>query len=186
MLAGLWRTTFGRGRGYVLADVEQALDAVAGAAAVRFLHELIDDRLEPPLETLLAAFALRMQWREQDRPCLGLQFETGSTAVASVVAGSPAADGGIHPGDEILSLQGLRVDAGRWADVLAAAGKGGGPIDVLLSRRGVIATCRVQPRASPGTLAIEVDPAADAPAKALLDAWVPDRKATGAKPLITG
>lgn len=175
VLAGLYETTFRHGRGYDLEDVHRALRDVGGESSVRCLADLIDDRLDPELEPLLQSFGLKLKVRDAERPFLGVQFETGSTVVASVAFDSPAFVGGVQPGDEILALRGLRVDANRWSDVLAAAAKVGDAVEVLLARRGVISSCQVLLRKSPGSVAIEVDPAAPKAALALLDDWVPDR-----------
>lgn len=175
VLAGLYATTYQRGRGYDLEDVHRALRDVGGESSVRCLADLIDDRLDPALEPLLQSFGLKLQVRDAERPFLGVQFEAGSTVVASVTFDSPAFVGGVQPGDEILALRGLRVDANRWPDVLAAAAKVGDAVDILLARRGVISSCQVQLRKSPGSVAIEVDLAAPKSALALLDDWVPDR-----------
>jgi predicted metalloprotease with PDZ domain len=36
-----------------------------------------------------------------------------------VLAGSPAAQAGVHPGDQLVALDGLRVTAAGWASTLA-------------------------------------------------------------------
>jgi predicted metalloprotease with PDZ domain len=179
VLAQLYESTFANGRGYDRDDVRRVLTAVGGESAVQVLAELVTDSLDPPLESLLSTFGLRVQWRDTDRPFVGVQFESGNTVIASVIAGSPAHAAGLHPGDEILALQNLRVDASRWADVLAALAKVGAPVAALIARRGIVKTCKLQLRNAPGTMAIEVDTAASPEARALLDAWLPaDKVAT--------
>jgi predicted metalloprotease with PDZ domain len=174
VLHGLYASTFRAGRGYTLDDVQRVLREVAGDGAVAWLGSLVDDRLEPPLEGLLAAFAVKVVAKDAARPLLGVQFETGSLLVASVTAGTPADEAGLHPGDEILAVAGLRADSGRWADVWSAVAKVGQPVELLLARRGVIERAVVTPRPSPGTVALEVDPAAPEGARGLLGGWLPE------------
>lgn len=176
VLAQLYESTFAKGRGYDSDDVQRVVTAVGGESATKVLSELVADRLDPPLESLLSAFGLRVQWRDTDRPFVGVQFEAGNTVIASVIAGSPAHTAGLHPGDEILALQNLRVDANRWTDVLAALAKAGDPVVALVARRGLVRTCTLQLRNSPGTMAIEVDAGASPEARALLDSWLPADK----------
>jgi predicted metalloprotease with PDZ domain len=174
VLRALYATTFGAGRGYTLDDVHRALVDVAGAGAVAQLEALVADRLEPPLGELLAAFGLKLAARDTDRPYLGVHFDGASMLVGSVTRGSPAFEAGVHPGDELIAVDSLRVDSGRWADTWGAVAKVDHPVELLLSRRGVVMRLVATPQRSPGTATIEVDPAASDEARRLLAAWLPE------------
>ncbi len=175
VLRRLWATTFARGRGYTRSDVDAALAEVAGPAAIRQLAELVDDRLDPPLAELLASFGLALQRRDTDRVMLGVQFASGSLVVASVTAGTPADEAGLHPGDEVLAVAGLRASASSWQDLWSAVAKAEANVEVLIARRGVVQQVRVRPVPSQGSIALEVRATTTADERRRLAAWLPER-----------
>jgi predicted metalloprotease with PDZ domain len=174
VLRGLYRTTFENGRGYGWQDVHDALREAGGDAAIAWLGGLVLDRLDPALQEVLGWAGVRVRHRDTDRPYLGVHFDGGTTVVASVTHGSPAFTAGLHPGDEILAVASLRVDGARWADVWNAVAKVGTPVPVLFARRGIVGSCQAVPLASPGSVSLEIDEAADAGAKNLLAGWLPE------------
>ncbi len=173
VVRALLRQTFAAGRGYTRADVHAVLLEAGGQEAVTLLASLVDQRLDPALSPRLASFGLRVVERDAEKPFFGVQFDGGSTVVASVIAGSPAHEAGVHPGDEILALDGLRVDAARWSDVFTAVAKIAAKLEVLYSRRGVVGKLAVIPKGSPSAVSIEPEAVPTPAAKALLDGWLP-------------
>jgi predicted metalloprotease with PDZ domain len=182
VLQRLYAATYGAGRGYTLADVHDALAAVGGEGAIAMLESLVADRLEPPLAELLTAFGLRLSLRDAERPYLGLNFDGASTFVASVNRGAPAHLAGVHPGDELLAVDGVRVDGARWNETWNAVAKVGKPVELLLARRGLVQRLQATPLAAPGAAAIEVDDAAPAAAKQLLAGWLPEVRPAATAP----
>jgi predicted metalloprotease with PDZ domain len=172
VLRDLWARTFRIGRGYELDDVHAVLREHGGEEAVVTLEHLVGGDLDPDVESLIAPFGCRAVHRDADQPQLGVTFQAGGTVVASVTADSAAHAGGIAPGDEVLGLQGLRVDADRWSDVFQATATAGEPIDVLVARRGVLTTCRVRPSPSRGKIGFEFDKDAPATMLAMREAWL--------------
>jgi predicted metalloprotease with PDZ domain len=172
VLRQLWRDTYVAGRGFTIEDVRAAVIGAASAGTLQAMLELVTGRLDPQLAPLLASFGIRWQTRDADRPFVGLQFEAGSTIVASINAGSPAHDAGLQPGDEILALAGLRVDSSRWQDVFQSVARAGAAIEVLLARRGVVQRRPVVPGRATGTIALEVDESAPDAARRLRDGWL--------------
>ncbi|MBL8748637.1 MAG: M61 family metallopeptidase [Planctomycetes bacterium] len=172
VLRELYATTFGRGRGYTLEDVQAALARLADDAAVATLTSLVSRDLDPDLAAMFAPFGIRVVVKDSDRPWLGISFDTGGTRIASVTRGSPAHAAGLSPGDEVLAVQSLRVDAGRWQEVVDATVVVGQPVEVLLARRGVVAKCVVTPARGPGTVSLEIEQNQDAGKRALLDGWL--------------
>lgn len=173
VVRALYAATFGCGRGYGLDDVHRALAAVGGEGAVALLESLVGDQLDPPLAELLAAFGLRLVARDAERPYLGVHFDGGVT-VGSVSRGSPAYEAGVHPGDELLAVDSLRVDGARWAETWSAVARVDKPVELLLARRGIVLRLTAIPQPSPGTVAIEIDDAATPEAKQLLAGWLPE------------
>ena len=80
---------------------------------------------------------------------LGVQFKSGSAAIASVTLDSPADQAGLAPGDEVLALNGLRVKPGSWDDVFGAVARCGTALATLISRRGVVQEIQVVPGPQP-------------------------------------
>ena len=172
VLRDLYRETYDKGRGYTLADVHAAVERTMGPKGIGALESWTASSLDPDLQDLLLAFGVRLTTREGNRPHLGITFDAGRTTIASLQADAPAHLGGLAPGDEILALQGLRVDNDRWQDVFQAVAVVGEPLEVLFARRGVIVRRTVVPMASPGAPWLELDGKASAEQVALRDGWL--------------
>jgi predicted metalloprotease with PDZ domain len=169
----LYASTFAHGRGYTADDIARIVATVAGADVVTALTALVSDRLDPELNSLVAAFGLRVVSTGADKPYLGITFDAGRTTIAAINLDSPAYRSGLSPGDEVLAIAGLRVDGDRWAEVFQAVARIDHPLEVLVARRGVIARRVATPTSSPPTISIEIDPVATAGQTALRDGWLP-------------
>lgn len=178
VLRRLFAATYGAGRGLTDEDVWGAFAAEADETVAQQLRQLVTEGFDPKLAPLLHAFGVKLDIRETERPYLGLQFDLGQTTVASVTAGSPASAAGLQAGDEILAVDSLRVDSSRWQDVFQAVARVDQPLQVLMSRRGVVQTRNATPAKGPGTVALVVDEKADAEATALRASWLPEPRAT--------
>lgn len=184
VLRSLFTATYGAGRGFTEQDVWDALAAVAGESVVEPVRRLVTEAFEPELPALLASLGVKMDWREMDRPYLGLQFEPGQTTITSVTAGSPASAAGLQAGDEVLAIDALRVDSSRWQEVFQSLARINQPLQMLISRRGVVQTRAATPSNGPGTVTLVVDDKASVDAAALLQSWLPiaSAKAAGRTP----
>lgn len=175
VLQELWKQTFAEGRGYAMEDVVAAIRSVGGDAAVELVQTLVHGPLDPPLRELLADFGITFAIDRLDRPYLGVAFKPDSTRIASVQDGTAAADGGLHPDDEIVALRGLRVTSDNWREVFDAVAHIDEPIALLIARRGVIKTMQVTPRGNPTSVVLAVDPKAEAQAVKLRTGWLHSR-----------
>lgn len=173
VLRRLFAATYGAGRGLTEEDVWAAFASEADAAVAQQARQLVNGGFDPELTPLLHAFGVKLEARDTDRPYLGLQFDSGQTTVASVTAGSPASAAGLQAGDEILAIDSLRVDSSRWQDVFQAVARVDQPLQVLISRRGVVQTRNATPARGPGTVALAVDEKANEEAAALREGWLP-------------
>ncbi|MBZ0153493.1 MAG: hypothetical protein K8J09_18360 [Planctomycetes bacterium] len=172
VLRRLYDHTFGQGRGYTREDVADAVRSVAGVEIVRAHAALVDGALDPDLAALLADFGIRVRLLDNPKPYLGVNFNSGSTTVASVTLDSPADRSGIAPGDECIAVGGLRVDSSNWNDVFPAVARCGVAIEVLLARRGVITRLFVTPGATTPGVAFEILDGATAEQQQLRDLWL--------------
>jgi predicted metalloprotease with PDZ domain len=180
VLRHLYAATYGRDRGYSLADVHEVLASVAGPSAVKLLSALVDGPFDPPIAELLAPFGVGLVRRDSGCPQLGVNFESDSMVVSSVTTGTAADEGGLHPGDEVLAVEGLRVRSANWQEIWLAVAKPEVSVRVLYSRRGVVGELSVRPQPSPGTVALEVGAKLSAAQARLLDGWLPERDRTKA------
>lgn len=109
-------------------------------------------------------------------PWLGarLNRDGARTVVAGVPAGCPAEAGGLYAGDEVLALDGLRVDAGSLPARLAAR-RPGDVVTLTVFRRDQLRELRVtlgtRPRDRFEVVALP-EAEVDAPARARYQAWM--------------
>lgn len=164
-MAQLWKTTYLAGRGYTHADVVAAISDAAGRDLSAMVDDLVHRPFDPDLAGILKSLGLRL---DQVKPSadapgfLGAQFQAGSTVLASVLRGGPAARGGLAAGDEILAVGGLRVTAANFDEVLLAASQPSRPAAFLLARRGLVLERRVALDAREARIAFSLEVAADA------------------------
>lgn len=171
-LHSLYRSTFDAGRGYELADVHAAIEAIAGAEVVEKLTELVMGPLDPQLAELLADVGVKLTFRDAGKPFLGVAFRANTTTIASVTKGSPADDAGIAPDDEVIAANNLRVKPGNWQTLLAAVGEVAEPMQLLVARRGIMQTLTVIPTSGMGTAKLVVDAEASDEQCAARNAWL--------------
>lgn len=169
----LYRRTYGQDRGYSARDVDAVLHDLVGPALPQLLGALVGGFLDPDLRSALAPVGVRVSVRDANRPFVGISFESGSTRVAAVQRGSPSDAGGVAPGDEVIALEGLRVDPSRWQEVFDAVAAVERPLRVLVARRGVVTECAIVPARGIGNVSLEIEEKPDARQRRLLDAWLP-------------
>ncbi|MEO6595781.1 MAG: peptidase M61, partial [Planctomycetota bacterium] len=178
VLRELYGWTFARGCGYGMQDVVDVVRRCSSQTTADALQVLVGENFEPDLQDLLAEFGVRLLARDGDRPQLGVNFESDSTKVASVLTDTAAHAAGVAPGDELLAVRGLRVNASNWQDVFQAVAKIDQPLELLLSRRGVITHCVAIPRRATGVFSLEIDEAATPQQQALRNGWLQQARGT--------
>lgn len=124
VLRQLW-VEFGQPEvGFTPEQLQQCFTTVAGENLDSFFATYLDTTTELPFNEYLEPFGLRLQADFEPNcegvPYLGMTVKTeyGKEKVKSVIAGSPAAQAGIDPGDELLALEQLRVTADQLNDRL--------------------------------------------------------------------
>jgi predicted metalloprotease with PDZ domain len=170
----LWRETWLAGRGYAEADVVAALSAAAGRDLRPDVDELIHSPLDLDFGELLAPFGLAVELDRPSGPWLGITFEGSSLTVATVLDGSPAADGGLLPGDELIAAGELRL-TGEWKDLLRAACEGRDTIALTVARRGLMRRLDLRPSREPiGKVKLAPIPNPTPQQARLLKDWIGD------------
>jgi predicted metalloprotease with PDZ domain len=138
-----------------------------------FVDALVHRPLQPDFESLFEPFGIRLSERRDSTPYLGVQFKSGSTALASVLEGSPAANAGLSPGDEILALDGLRVTSPQWSGLFESVARVDCEVEILLARRGRILTRNVTPSSPPaGQITLVVMPDSTPAQDRLRSSWL--------------
>jgi predicted metalloprotease with PDZ domain len=143
----LWQQFGQHELGFTAADLKQAFESVAQLNLTDFWCRYIDGVEELPFNDYLAPFGLVLKSEVADdaTPYLGatVKMEHGKALVKFVEVGSPAAIAGIDPGDELLALNGFRVDAEqlnkRLLDFLP-----GSAIELTLFHQDMLRQCSVQ------------------------------------------
>ncbi|MFB2937130.1 M61 family metallopeptidase [Aerosakkonemataceae cyanobacterium BLCC-F154] len=111
----MWEN-FGKGEiGFTGEQLQEAIELVAGKDLSDFFASYIDGIEELPFDEYLAPFGLRLQADidANQPPYIGLKakFQNGKQKIEFVEFGSPAQLAGVSTDDELLAIDGMRVNA---------------------------------------------------------------------------
>jgi len=106
--------------GFTPEDLQHAIESVAGTDLTEFFRQYLHGTDELPFNDYLKPFGLQLQADGNDIPYLGMtvKAEQGRDLVKFVEQGSPAQIVGLDAGDELLAINGLRVNAEQVSDRL--------------------------------------------------------------------
>jgi predicted metalloprotease with PDZ domain len=115
VLRQMWEE-FGRiEKGFTPTELETVIAEVAQQDLTEFFQRYLYHTEELPFNTYLAPFGLQLQaiFEEPSLPYLGIkvQSENNKELIKFVARHSPAEQAGLSPDDELLALNGLRVNA---------------------------------------------------------------------------
>ncbi len=114
VLRRMW-TEFGQTEtGFTPAQLESIIADVAGTDLTEFFQTTLHSTAELPLNDYLYPFGLKLQTVKEDlTPYLGIKVksEAGHEKITFVAAQSPAALAGISSQNELLAIDGIRVNA---------------------------------------------------------------------------
>ncbi|NUN13234.1 MAG: M61 family metallopeptidase [Myxococcales bacterium] len=126
VMRALYAATYPDLPGYEEDEFAKIVTQATGVHVEDFLRRFVDSTEELPLEQALSWYGLSLSrtWTEEaavERGAwLGIQLESASSTnrlkVTSVDEGSPAMMGGIYAGDELLAVDGFRVDRAALTD----------------------------------------------------------------------
>jgi predicted metalloprotease with PDZ domain len=174
----LWRRFGQKGVGFPDAEVQALFEEGAGVSLEALFDRLVRGRGELDPDPILRHVGLRVKPSEDDdddkQGWLGANLKEGSAGVqvTAVLEGSPGMQHGLYANDEILALDGFRVDLSSLKDRLATR-KPGDRIELSLFRRDELRAVNVVlGRRSPDKF--EVVPVADPTdrEKTLYQAWM--------------
>jgi predicted metalloprotease with PDZ domain len=107
--------------GFTPEQLQEVIESVAGMDLDDFFKRYVDGTEELPFNQYLQPFGLRLIGEDEDAvPTLGVkaQTENGRELIKFVEAGTPAYLAGIDAGDELLAIDGVRVQAQQLSDRL--------------------------------------------------------------------
>jgi predicted metalloprotease with PDZ domain len=108
--------------GFTSEELQTIIAEVADLDLTDFCYRYLDTTEELPFDKYFAPFGLTIKpiTESETFPYLGLrvQSENGQEVIKFVEADSPAAKAGIDPEDELLAIDGIRVDANSFSDRL--------------------------------------------------------------------
>lgn len=157
---------------------ESAVEAVFAAATDVDLSDAIDAMVRTtaplPYERVLGAAGLALRTRPGRGGALGVRLrnEGGKAMVASVLRGSAAEAAGLAPGDELIAIDGRRVDEPGLRERLKHR-RAGESVAILFARREEVASIQVT-LGEPPPESTEIVALPDAPteARAIGEAWL--------------
>jgi predicted metalloprotease with PDZ domain len=106
--------------GFTPEQLQQVIESVAGINLDDFFRRYVDGTEELPFNQYLEPFGLQLIGEDEDAPTLGVkvQTENGREVIKFVEMGTPANFAGIDAGDELLAIDGIRVQSQQLSDRL--------------------------------------------------------------------
>ncbi len=166
--------------GYTLEDFNKLVTRVAGDGLDEWLNRAILSCDELDFESALQWFGLRFKTLGKDTTDKTGDVWIGSDSAATegrlwvrrVLRGSPSDLAGLNVDDELLALDGYRVDPANWPDRLGMYCPGD-QLTLTVARRGKLLQLPICLGSKPFvTWQLEVSPTADSAAEENLRAWL--------------
>lgn len=117
----LWQRHGQTGIGVDDEDIRLIAEELSGLKLQRFFANAVRGTGELPLAKLLNTCGVKLSWKKEKTPSLGIKTVTegDSVKLANVFDGGPAQAAGLSGGDILLALDGLRITAGKFEPMLA-------------------------------------------------------------------
>lgn len=106
--------------GFTPEQLQQVIESVAGINLDDFFRRYVDGTEELPFNQYLEPFGLQLIGADEDLPTLGVkvQTENGRELIKFVEMATPASFAGIDAGDELLAIDGIRLQSQQLSDRL--------------------------------------------------------------------
>ena len=167
VMRALWQK-FGQdsSRGTPEGGFERLAEEVSGLNLSDFFRQALRTTVDPPVGILLAQFGIRLQMRaresesdvggtrgnHRDRGRAWLGFRTAThgdrSLVQTVISDGPAVKSGLSANDELVAIEGYRVTAGNFSELVERIDVGQ-PVDIDVFRRDELLRVTVVAAASP-------------------------------------
>lgn len=114
----LWQTYGQQDLGYTRGQLLGVIESIAEMDLTQFWQNYLDGTVELPYEEFLNPFGLTVVAKFGDHPLpyhgLTIHNQAGKTLIKFVDIASPAQKAGLKPGDELLALDGFRVQVDQF------------------------------------------------------------------------
>jgi len=182
----LWQSHGRRGRSLTARDIRSAAESVAGLPLGSYFSRFIEGTTELPVIAWLRHAGLRVESRSpaqtehddqvkarRQESWAGLSFASGGSAVIkNVIPGSPAWQAGLTFRDEIVAINGHRVDASTVGKRLADS-RPGQVTSVAFFRQAILRTAKLRMSRTPERKwTFVVDPAASPGRQRVRTGWL--------------
>ncbi len=183
VLERLWREFGARDRGFDDVGVQREFEAAVEMDLGDLFERCVRGREDPDLAAALRGVGLELRPKgasdgeeKANGGWLGVntRTEAGRLTVSQALSGGPAEEAGLYAGDEIVAVDGWRVDEKSLGERMAAR-RPGDEVRVAVFRRDELHEVEVTAAAKPrDQLEIVVRPDATDAEKALLRGWLGD------------
>ncbi len=120
VLVAMWEQ-FGKDEiGFTETQLKNIIEVIANQDLTEFYDRYIHGIEELPFNDYLYPFGIELKPVEANTPYLGIvvKSENGREVIKSVTSNSPAQLAGVDPGDELLAIDGFKVNADKLTDRL--------------------------------------------------------------------
>ncbi|XTZ09834.1 MAG: PDZ domain-containing protein, partial [cyanobacterium endosymbiont of Rhopalodia yunnanensis] len=122
VMSQMWQK-FGKPEiGFTSQELQDVIESVAGIELQNFFARYLDATEDLPFDEYLEPFGLKLKpiLDSETIPFLGIRIksENSKEIIKFVEAGSPAEMGGIDTSDELLAIDGIRVNSSQLSDRL--------------------------------------------------------------------
>ncbi|MBC8122321.1 MAG: M61 family metallopeptidase [Gemmatimonadaceae bacterium] len=171
----LWSDYGAQGRSFPEGELQALIEYVAGCSLATFFERTLRSTVELDYNDYFERFGLELITRSEPdaAPYLGArtQIKEGRTLVQAVEWGSPAHQGGLNTGDELLALNGWKVDHGNLKERLKDCAPGS-IVQLTHFRREELITSTVQLEVPAAGYHIEVMAQTTEEQDRLLQGWL--------------
>jgi len=152
-------------RGYTDAEFKAMAEKISGISFSPFWDRYVNGTGEIEYEKYFsyAGVAVKDLYKGNDTPYLGAASKRveGSVVITKIIRGTAAWDGGLNVNDEVLSVEGLPVEAAIDRMYAITSRKPGDLITIVVRRDGLIKTVGLRLKANPNVkIEATIDPAA--------------------------
>jgi predicted metalloprotease with PDZ domain len=133
----LWENFGKTGKNYNPREVQKAAEAVAGASLEDFFANYVRGRKEIDYNSFFEPFGLRLETavaNARAQAFLGANFRGADLTIATIPVGTPAYDGGLNTGDQILAIDNYKIASPQELNIRLAERQPGDKIKLTFYR----------------------------------------------------
>lgn len=133
-----------KGRGFTEMEFKEKLEKIVGKKLDDFFEKYIHGTEIPPYNEIFAPIGMNVTYSGEPSPDAGLRLggSGGIVTVSRIRRDSPAEKAGLSVGDEIISVNGFRVDKGSLEEFLNTMNEGD-QVDIIYAREQILGMTRL-------------------------------------------